>query len=63
MVLSWIVVDWRANWLTVLILELTEPLLVPIRKILPKTSSIDLSPLALLLVLQLAHFFVYRLVG
>lgn len=59
-VLSWIVVDWRSNWLTVLILELTEPLLSPIRRILPKTGPLDLSPLALLLILQLIHYLVYR---
>jgi YggT family protein len=38
--------------------ETTEPLLVPIRRVLPKTGATDLAPLALLLVLSFILQFV-----
>lgn len=36
-----------------LLVDLTEPILVPIRKILPKSQLIDFAPLAAFLLLQL----------
>ncbi|GAC1354079.1 MAG: hypothetical protein NVS4B8_05980 [Herpetosiphon sp.] len=51
-VLSWI--DMRTEWrLTQVIHELTEPLLSPIRQLIPNIAGLDLSPMIALLLLQL----------
>ncbi len=49
-ILSWI--DQRQSWsITHLIQGVTEPILAPIRRILPSTGMLDLSPMILLLLL------------
>jgi YggT family protein len=39
-----------------------EPLLAPIRRILPRTGMIDFSPLVLLILIQLVEFVLVRLI-
>ena len=50
-VLSWVRLDPR-NPVVTAIYRLTEPVLAPIRKALPPMGGLDLSPMVLLLVLQ-----------
>ena len=50
-VLSWIRVD-RRNQLSMLVHNLTEPVLMPIRRALPPMGGLDFSPMVLLLILQ-----------
>jgi YggT family protein len=38
--------------------RLTEPLLGPIRRMLPDLGSVDVSPIVLLLILQVARYFI-----
>jgi YggT family protein len=51
-ILSWIQLD-RRNPLVTITHALTEPVLAPIRKILPVMGGLDLSPMVLLIALQL----------
>ncbi len=49
--LSWI--DQQQRWpITRFLNSITDPLLSPIRRILPSTGMLDLSPMILLLVIQ-----------
>ena len=56
-ILSWFPVD-RRNPLVRLLHRLTEPVLEPIRRLLPPIGGLDLSPMVLLIVLQLLKGFV-----
>jgi YggT family protein len=51
-ILSWVQLD-RRNPLVTITHALTEPVLVPIRKILPVMGGLDLSPMVLLIALQI----------
>ena len=51
-VLSWVPLD-RRNPLVTTTRALTEPVLAPIRKVLPPMGGLDLSPMVLLIALQL----------
>jgi YggT family protein len=42
--------------------ELTEPILAPIRRILPPSSGLDFSPLIALLLLELLRMVLFRLI-
>lgn len=42
--------------------ELTEPILAPIRRILPPSSGLDFSPLIALLLLELVRMVLFRLI-
>lgn len=44
-----------------LLTELTEPVLAPIRKILPKTSFIDFSPIVAIILLQALQYLIHYL--
>jgi len=48
--LSWVQVDPN-NQLVKIIYQLTEPLLAPIRRILPQSGGVDFSPMVALVVL------------
>jgi YggT family protein len=52
-IVSWIVVGGSGgqNAIVVFIYQITEPILAPIRKIMPRTGAIDLSPMVALLLL------------
>jgi YggT family protein len=51
-ILSWIQLD-RRNPLVVITHALTEPILKPIRSIIPVMGGLDLSPMVLLIALQI----------
>jgi YggT family protein len=51
-ILSWIPLD-RRNPLVTITRGLTEPLLAPIRQVLPPMAGLDLSPMVLLIALQI----------
>ena len=51
-ILSWIRLD-RRNPLVTIVRGLTEPVLAPIRRVLPPMGGLDLSPMVLLLALQI----------
>jgi YggT family protein len=51
-ILSW--VDQGGQWrITQILLEITEPILAPIRRIMPNMGMLDLSPMVAILLLQL----------
>ncbi|HSX14474.1 MAG TPA: YggT family protein [Candidatus Saccharimonadales bacterium] len=64
-VLSWIYPHPGSNAITTWLYELTEPVLVPIRKLMPQTGMIDLAPLAAFFLLQAlvwaAHYLLLHL--
>ena len=51
-ILSWARLD-RRNPLAAIVYGLTEPVLAPIRNVLPPMGGLDLSPMVLLIALQL----------
>ncbi len=51
-ILSWVQLD-RRNPLVTITRSLTEPVLAPIRNVLPPMGGLDLSPMVLLIALQL----------
>ncbi|MBP1465531.1 YggT family protein [Candidatus Chloroploca sp. M-50] len=58
-IISWI--DPMGNMrVTQILRELTEPILAPIRSVLPTMGMIDLSPLVALLLLQLLQSLILR---
>ncbi|MDW8047685.1 MAG: YggT family protein [Chloroflexota bacterium] len=59
-ILSWFPVDPHAPYYRFLV-RLTEPLLEPIRRVLPRLGMIDLSPMVVLLLLYLMLSVVNRL--
>ncbi len=63
-ILSWIYPDPYANFFSRTLYELTEPILMPIRRVLPQTGMIDLAPLAAFFLLQglvwLSHYLLLR---
>ena len=50
-VMSWVRVDWR-NPLARIVYSLTEPVLAPIRRLLPVMGGLDFSPMVVLLALR-----------
>jgi YggT family protein len=52
-IVSWIAVGGSGgqNSIVVFIYQITEPILAPIRKLMPRTGAIDLSPMIALLLL------------
>jgi YggT family protein len=57
-VLSWVQVD-RRNPFVQIVRALTEPLLAPIRRVLPPMGGLDFSPMALLIALRLLRGFLF----
>jgi YggT family protein len=51
-ILSWVPLD-RRNPLITITHALTEPMLAPIRSVLPPMAGLDLSPMVLLIALQI----------
>ena len=51
-ILSWVPLDQRHPLMTIA-RGLTEPVLAPIRKVLPPMGGLDLSPMVLLIALQI----------
>ena len=52
-ILSWLPPVNRRHPLAMLVLRLTEPVLEPIRRVIPLIGGLDLSPMVLLFALQL----------
>ena len=52
--LSWIPVD-RQNPLVRIVYEITEPILGPIRRVMPSLGGLDLSPMIALILIQVAE--------
>ena len=57
-ILSWVPLD-RRNPLVTIVRGLTEPVLVPIRNVLPPMGGLDLSPMVLLIALQVVKGFLF----
>ncbi len=57
-ILSWVPLD-RRNPLVTITHGLTEPVLAPIRNVLPPMGGVDFSPMVLLIVLQLLKGFLF----
>lgn len=58
---SWVVPDLHSNKITAVIFDLTEPLLAPVRSLLPKSQFLDLAPLVTFFLLQGLLWYVPRL--
>jgi len=50
-ILSWFVT--RPNTLTIILDKITEPILAPLRRIIPKAGMFDFTPLVAIILLQL----------
>jgi YggT family protein len=65
--LARVVMSWfnpqLSGWVGRLLFDLTEPVLVPIRRLLPRTQMLDFSPLIAFLLLQLLSALINWLVG
>ena len=59
--LSWFVRDPTGNPLMKLLIDVTEPILSPIRRVLPQTMMIDLSPLIAIIAIQVIWQIVHQL--
>ncbi len=57
-ILSW--VSPRPNVLTVIVEKITEPILAPLRRIIPRAGMFDLTPMAAIIILQLIAAFLSR---
>ena len=57
-ILSW--VSPRPNALTVILGKITEPILAPLRRIIPMAGMFDLTPLVAIIILQLIAAFLPR---
>ncbi len=64
-IVSWVYPHPDANAFTRTLYELTEPVLAPIRRVLPQTGMIDLAPLVAFFALQAlvwgAHYLLLKL--
>ena len=58
-ILSWF--SPRPNALTVILEKITEPILAPLRRIIPRAGMFDLTPLAAIILLQLIAVLLSRL--
>jgi YggT family protein len=50
-----------ANMLTFILFRITEPILAPLRRIIPRFGTLDFSPMVAIIVLQLIASFIPRL--
>ena len=60
-VLSWIS-PGQTNIITTVIYHITEPILAPIRRILPKTGMFDFAPMVAVIICQVIIFVILPLV-
>jgi YggT family protein len=56
---SWAGLDPQANVLVRLVYDWTEPVLAPIRRLLPQSGALDLAPMVAVLGLYLLHFLLF----
>lgn len=50
-ILSWVIP--RPNTLTIILDKITEPILAPLRRIIPRTGMFDFTPLVAIILLQI----------
>ena len=60
--LSWLPID-RNSRIVVVLMEITEPILGPLRRVLPPIAGLDLSPMAGLILIRLAQSVLLGLVS
>ncbi|MBI4180599.1 MAG: YggT family protein [Chloroflexi bacterium] len=62
-ILARVVLSWFSpvptNILTKMLYQITEPILAPLRRIIPKVSVFDFSPLVAVILLQLISFLLF----
>jgi len=56
-ILSWFS-PGQANILSVILYRITEPVLAPLRRIIPRAGMVDFSPLAAIILLQLIIYLI-----
>jgi YggT family protein len=61
MILSW--VNFGGYQIRELVFRLTEPLLAPVRKVMPATQGIDFSPMIVLFLTTVIYRFILRAVS
>jgi len=62
-IVSWIMVGGSGNnQIVAFVYRISEPILAPIRRVLPRTGAIDLSPMVALLIIYAVRELVSRLV-
>ena len=58
-IMSWFPID-PSNPLVQILIQLTEPILAPIRRVMPRIGMIDLTPMAAIILLQVLSSAVTR---
>lgn len=61
-VLSWVDLG-PSNPLVIIIFQITEPVLAPIRRVLPNFGGLDLSPLAAIVGLNIIRYILIRILS
>ena len=60
LILLRVVVSWLSprptNMLAIILYRVTEPLLAPLRRIIPRIGSLDLSPLVAIILIQVIYY-------
>ena len=59
-ILSWFPVS-RDNTMVMLLMQVTDPILLPIRRVVPTIANIDITPLVAIFLLQFLGEFLIRL--
>ena len=67
LILLRIILSWYSprstNVLLVILYRVTDPLLVPLRRIIPRVGVVDFSPLAAIILLQLIYYLIAYLLS
>jgi YggT family protein len=64
MLASWLVPPTSTSRIMQTLVELTEPVIAPVRRVMPKTGAIDISPLVTLILIDIIRtLFFYLLSG
>jgi len=64
-IFSWLPLDRNSSWVMKiyrLLFEVTEPILLPIRRVVPAVGGLDLSPMIALILIQMIRTILLRLV-
>ena len=56
-IMSWIIPGGQANLFTDILYHVTEPVLSPLRRILPRIDNVDFSPFVAIIILQVVSYF------
>jgi len=67
LILLRVVVSWFSprptNILVIILYRITEPLLAPLRRIIPRVGMFDFTPLVAIILLQLIYYLLYYLLS